>query len=97
MDAKNSANMFKHLEKQSEVLMESYRAMSHELHRLQVEEEMLMQKLYEVMSAEGLLKKLCESRSSGYCHVKLFLANGIGYGALLFNMKHVYLRMQANM
>ncbi|OAY81318.1 hypothetical protein ACMD2_18301, partial [Ananas comosus] len=57
MDPKNSAEMSKHLEKQSEVLMEAYRAMSHELHRLQVEEEMLMHKLYQLMSAEGLIKK----------------------------------------
>ncbi|XP_020242325.1 uncharacterized protein LOC109820578 isoform X2 [Asparagus officinalis] len=70
MDAKNSANMFKHLEKQSEVLMESYRAMSHELHRLQVEEEMLMQKLYEVMSAEGLLKKKDKQKDSRHVDMK---------------------------
>ncbi|THU71619.1 hypothetical protein C4D60_Mb04t03370 [Musa balbisiana] len=57
MDTKHSAEMFKHLEKQSDVLMDAYRSMSHELHRLQVEEEMLMQKLYELMHAEGLLKK----------------------------------------
>ncbi|XP_058081783.1 uncharacterized protein LOC131229788 isoform X2 [Magnolia sinica] len=73
MDAKHSAEMLKHLEKQSEVLMEAYRSMSHELHRLQVpcqiysvisfvlhmvEEEMLMRKFYELMSAQGLVKKL---------------------------------------
>ncbi|XP_058081785.1 uncharacterized protein LOC131229788 isoform X4 [Magnolia sinica] len=57
MDAKHSAEMLKHLEKQSEVLMEAYRSMSHELHRLQVEEEMLMRKFYELMSAQGLVKK----------------------------------------
>ncbi|KAK1282830.1 hypothetical protein QJS10_CPB22g01334 [Acorus calamus] len=57
MDAEHSAEMLKHLEKQSEVLMEAYRTMSHELHRLQVEEEMLMRKFYELMSAQGLLKK----------------------------------------
>ncbi|XP_058081784.1 uncharacterized protein LOC131229788 isoform X3 [Magnolia sinica] len=58
MDAKHSAEMLKHLEKQSEVLMEAYRSMSHELHRLQVEEEMLMRKFYELMSAQGLVKKM---------------------------------------
>ncbi|WOL20104.1 hypothetical protein Cni_G28906 [Canna indica] len=57
MAAEHSAEMSKHLEKQSEVLMEVYRAMSHELHRLQVEEEMLMQKLYETMFKEDLLNK----------------------------------------
>lgn len=31
--------------------------MSHELHRLQVEEEMLMRKFYELSSALGLNKK----------------------------------------
>ncbi|XP_072977102.1 uncharacterized protein [Typha angustifolia] len=64
MEARHSAEMFKHLEKQNEVLMESYRAMSHELHRLQVEEEMLMHKLYDLMSAEGLLKKEKKNKQS---------------------------------
>ncbi|RWW33648.1 hypothetical protein BHE74_00012796 [Ensete ventricosum] len=58
MDTKHSAEMFKHFEKQDEVLMEAYRAMSHELHLLQVVEEMLMQKLYELMNITGLLKKV---------------------------------------
>ncbi|KAJ8641350.1 hypothetical protein MRB53_018044 [Persea americana] len=49
--------MFKHLEKQGELLMEAYRSMSHDLHRLQVEEEMLLRKFYELMSAQGLIKK----------------------------------------
>ncbi|KAL7096797.1 hypothetical protein ACP275_10G102300 [Erythranthe tilingii] len=31
--------------------------MSHELQRLQVEEEMLMHKYYEFMEAQGLIKK----------------------------------------
>ncbi|KAJ6807750.1 uncharacterized protein M6B38_171265 [Iris pallida] len=57
MDPGHSTDMYKHLEKQSEVLMESYRAMSHELHTLQVEEEMLMKKLYEVMCVKGLVGK----------------------------------------
>ncbi|XP_019701409.1 uncharacterized protein [Elaeis guineensis] len=64
MDARHSTEMFKHLDKQSEVLMEAYRAMSHELHRLQVEEEMLMHKLYELMSAEGLIKKGSKGESN---------------------------------
>ncbi|KAG6486475.1 hypothetical protein ZIOFF_055051 [Zingiber officinale] len=57
MAAEHSADMFKLLEKQGELLMESYRSMSHELHKLQVEEEMLMQKLYKIMTMEGLLNK----------------------------------------
>ncbi|KAJ3673697.1 hypothetical protein LUZ60_005689 [Juncus effusus] len=57
MEPKHSAETLEHIEKQSELLTESYRAMSHELHKLRVEEEMLMRKLYETMSSEGLLKK----------------------------------------
>ncbi|KAJ0973710.1 hypothetical protein J5N97_015675 [Dioscorea zingiberensis] len=57
MDQRNSAEVLKHLEKQNETLMETYRVMSHDLHKLQVEEEMLMRKLYELMTAEGLIKK----------------------------------------
>ncbi|CAN6285273.1 unnamed protein product, partial [Urochloa humidicola] len=57
MDPKHSAEVSKHLDKQNQALMETYRAMSHELHKLQVEEETIMRKLYELMSAEGLLPK----------------------------------------
>ncbi|XP_010243112.1 PREDICTED: uncharacterized protein LOC104587266 [Nelumbo nucifera] len=57
MDSKYTAEMLKHLEKQREILMDAYRSMSHELHRLQVEEEMLMRKFYELMSAHGVLKE----------------------------------------
>ncbi|CAL4921373.1 unnamed protein product [Urochloa decumbens] len=57
MDPKHSAEISKHLDKQNQALMETYRAMSHELHKLQVEEESVMRKLYELMSAEGLLPK----------------------------------------
>uniref|UniRef100_A0A453IQP8 Uncharacterized protein n=1 Tax=Aegilops tauschii subsp. strangulata TaxID=200361 RepID=A0A453IQP8_AEGTS len=57
MEPKHSAEMSRHLDKQSHALMETYRAMSHELHKLQVEEETIMRKLYELMSAEGLLPK----------------------------------------
>ncbi|CAI8608812.1 unnamed protein product [Vicia faba] len=44
-------------DKQNEVLMETYRSMLHELQKLQVEEEMIMRKLYEVMSVHGLTKQ----------------------------------------
>ncbi|KAI3854541.1 hypothetical protein MKX03_016896 [Papaver bracteatum] len=65
MEGKYSGEMFKHLEKQSEVLMEAYRSMSHELHRLQVEEEMLTHKFYEVTYGQGLnQKRNSEQRSS---------------------------------
>ncbi|RCV16066.1 hypothetical protein SETIT_3G107500v2 [Setaria italica] len=57
MEPKHSAEMCKHLEKQNQALMGTYRAMSHELYKLQVEEETIMRELYELMSAEGLLPK----------------------------------------
>ncbi|XP_047085648.1 uncharacterized protein LOC124697049 [Lolium rigidum] len=53
MEPKHSAQMSRHLDKQNDALMETYPAMSHELHKLQVEEETIMQKLYELMSVEG--------------------------------------------
>ncbi|KAG7022324.1 hypothetical protein SDJN02_16055 [Cucurbita argyrosperma subsp. argyrosperma] len=57
MDPKHTGEILKHLDKQDELLMDAYRLMSHELHKLQVEEEMLMRKFYEIMSAHGLTKK----------------------------------------
>ncbi|GAY53393.1 hypothetical protein CUMW_148940 [Citrus unshiu] len=57
MDPRCTGEMFKHLEKQNELLTEIHRSMSHELHKLQVEEEMLMRKFYELMTAHGLTKK----------------------------------------
>ncbi|XP_047085133.1 uncharacterized protein LOC124696449 isoform X1 [Lolium rigidum] len=62
MEPKHSAEMSRHLDKQNHALMETYRAMSHELHKLQVEEETIMQKLYELMSVEGLLPKRKKER-----------------------------------
>ncbi|KAG6496685.1 hypothetical protein ZIOFF_044555 [Zingiber officinale] len=53
--------LFRQIEKQGEVLMEAYRSMSHELHRLQIEEEMLMQKLYKMMSVNGVALSPCFS------------------------------------
>ncbi|XP_043805235.1 uncharacterized protein LOC110629514 isoform X2 [Manihot esculenta] len=57
MDPRHTGEILKHLEKQNELLMEAYNSMSHELHKLQVEEEMLMRKFYELMTAQGLTKK----------------------------------------
>lgn len=57
MDPRYTGEILKHLEKQNELLMEAYNSMSHELHKLQVEEEMLMRKFYELMAAQGLTKK----------------------------------------
>uniref|UniRef100_A0A0A0LF72 Uncharacterized protein n=2 Tax=Cucumis sativus TaxID=3659 RepID=A0A0A0LF72_CUCSA len=64
MDPKHTGEILKHLEKQGEFLMDAYRSMSHELHKLQVEEEMLMRKFYEIMSAHGLVKKNEDDRNS---------------------------------
>ncbi|KAM1262255.1 hypothetical protein PS2_027215 [Malus domestica] len=47
----------RHLEKQNELLTEAKISMSEELHQLKVEEEMLMRKFYEIMSAHGKVKK----------------------------------------
>lgn len=58
MDPKQSGDVVKHLEKQNELLMDAYRSMSHELHKLQVEEEMLMRKYYEFMAAQDLVGKV---------------------------------------
>ncbi|XP_066355643.1 uncharacterized protein [Miscanthus floridulus] len=65
MDPKHSAEVSKHLDKQNQALMETYRAMSHELHKLQIEEETIMRKLYELMSAEGLLPKRKKEKQQG--------------------------------
>ncbi|XP_042494556.1 uncharacterized protein LOC122073915 isoform X2 [Macadamia integrifolia] len=58
MESKYSAEMMTYLEKQRKVLMDAYWSMSHELHRLHVEESMLMQKFNEVMSAQAWLKRV---------------------------------------
>ncbi|KAK1426489.1 hypothetical protein QVD17_15163 [Tagetes erecta] len=57
MDPKHTGDMLRHLEKQNELLMDAYRSMSHELHKLQVEEEMLMRTFYKLMETQGLTKK----------------------------------------
>ncbi|KAK4285290.1 hypothetical protein QN277_002010 [Acacia crassicarpa] len=56
LDPKHSAELLKHLDKQNEFLQDSYKLMFTELQKLQVEEEMLMRKLYEAMSPCGLAK-----------------------------------------
>nr|XP_009762045.1 PREDICTED: uncharacterized protein LOC104214118 isoform X1 [Nicotiana sylvestris] len=57
MDPKYVGETLKHLERESELLLNAHKSMSDELHRLQVEEEMLMRKFYELMTAHGLNKK----------------------------------------
>ncbi|CAK7332143.1 unnamed protein product [Dovyalis caffra] len=57
MDPRHTGDILKHLEKQNDLLMNAYNSMSHELHKLQVEEEMLMRKFYDLMAAQGLSKK----------------------------------------
>ncbi|KMZ59999.1 hypothetical protein ZOSMA_62G00350 [Zostera marina] len=49
MDSKYVTEIFQHLENHGEHLMDVKRSLAHELHRLHVEEEMLMRKLFEVM------------------------------------------------
>ncbi|KAM0040031.1 hypothetical protein Hdeb2414_s0012g00388991 [Helianthus debilis subsp. tardiflorus] len=61
MDPKHTG--LRHLEKQDELLMDAYRSMSHELHKLQVEEEMLMRAFYNLMEAQGLTKKKQNSKN----------------------------------
>ncbi|KAL5698914.1 hypothetical protein ACHQM5_029886 [Ranunculus cassubicifolius] len=77
MDSKYTTEMYKHLEKQSEVLMEAYRSMSHELHRLQIEEEMLMRKFYEVMKVEGLAEKRNSEYFLALAGVSLAMNSGV--------------------
>ncbi|XP_050204360.1 uncharacterized protein LOC126654517 [Mercurialis annua] len=57
MDPRHSTEALKHLEKQNELLMEAYNSMSHELHKLKVEEEMLMRKFYEFSAPHRSAKK----------------------------------------
>ncbi|CAL5426459.1 unnamed protein product [Camellia sinensis] len=57
MDPRYTGEILRHLEKQDELLMDAYRSMSHEVHKLQVEEEMLMRKFFELMSPQCLNKK----------------------------------------
>ncbi|XP_050890383.1 uncharacterized protein LOC127095784 isoform X3 [Lathyrus oleraceus] len=68
-DPRYSGELLKHMDKQNEVLMETYRSMLHELQKLQVEEEMIMRKLYEVMSVHGLTKQLSHTRNVLYLFV----------------------------
>ncbi|KAL5721389.1 hypothetical protein ACHQM5_005041 [Ranunculus cassubicifolius] len=64
MDNKYTGEMYKHLEKQYELLMEAYRLMSHERRRLEVEEEMLMRKFYHVTTNQDATKKTREDKRS---------------------------------
>ncbi|KAB2036820.1 hypothetical protein ERO13_D03G027900v2 [Gossypium hirsutum] len=57
MDPRYTAEIFKHLEMQNELLLESHSSVSHQLHKLQVEEEMLMRKFHELMKAQAVNKK----------------------------------------
>ncbi|CAL0309338.1 unnamed protein product [Lupinus luteus] len=56
-DPTHSAELLQHIEKQKEILKETHQSMLHELQKLQVEEEMLMRKMYEIMMAAGCTKK----------------------------------------
>ncbi|KAF2612693.1 hypothetical protein F2Q70_00012922, partial [Brassica cretica] len=48
MDPQHTGDLFKHLEKQNELLKEAHKTMSQELQKLMVEEQMMMHKLYEI-------------------------------------------------
>jgi hypothetical protein len=48
------------LEKQTELLLETRKTMTQELQTLEVEEEMMMRKFYELMSRQRLNKKKME-------------------------------------
>lgn len=81
MDPKYAGETLKHLEKESELLSNAHKAMSDELHRLQVEEEMLMRKFHELMSAHGLTKKKdlndnAEGRQNGQEGALVNMING---------------------
>ncbi|XP_010531298.1 PREDICTED: uncharacterized protein LOC104807627 [Tarenaya hassleriana] len=66
MDPQHDANdTLKHLEKQNDLLTESHRAMTEELRKLMVEEQMLMEKFYELMTAHVLIKKKKEGQNVG--------------------------------
>ncbi|KAL4330558.1 hypothetical protein AHAS_Ahas13G0412100 [Arachis hypogaea] len=56
----------RHMEKHNHVLTEAYRSMLHQAPKLQVEEEMLMHKLYGVMAAHGLVKKNDDNSNNPY-------------------------------
>ncbi|MCD7457022.1 hypothetical protein HAX54_033917 [Datura stramonium] len=81
MDPKFTGETLKHLEKESELLSNAHKTMSDELHRLQVEEEMLMRKFHELMSAHGLGKKKgfnddAEERQNGLEGALVDMTNG---------------------
>ncbi|KAJ0233468.1 Uncharacterized protein HA466_0281150 [Hirschfeldia incana] len=48
MDPQHTGDLFKHLEKQNELLKEAHKTMSQEIQKLMVEEQMMMHKLYEL-------------------------------------------------
>ncbi|GAU42906.1 hypothetical protein TSUD_86440 [Trifolium subterraneum] len=65
-DPRHSGELLKHMDKKNEILMEAYRSMLHELQKLQVEEEMLMRKLYEVMSVHSSTKQIEDNSNTSH-------------------------------
>ncbi|XP_020883073.1 uncharacterized protein LOC110228955 isoform X1 [Arabidopsis lyrata subsp. lyrata] len=57
MDPNHTDDLLNHLEKQNELLTETRKTMTQELQKLEVEEEMMMRKFYELMSTHRLNKK----------------------------------------
>ncbi|KAG7544706.1 hypothetical protein ISN44_As12g002800 [Arabidopsis suecica] len=52
--------LFRHLEKQKELLKEAHKTMLQELQKLEVEHETMMRKLYELMNTHTLNQKKME-------------------------------------
>ncbi|TXG59295.1 hypothetical protein EZV62_013868 [Acer yangbiense] len=78
MDPRHTGEMLKHLEKQNELLNEVHKSMSSELHKLQVEEEMLMRKFYELMASQGLTKKADACLGQDLTNNKICLRTDLG-------------------
>ncbi|CAA7035895.1 unnamed protein product [Microthlaspi erraticum] len=57
MDPQHTGDLLTHLEKQNELLKETQKTMTQELQKLEVEEQMMMHKLYELMTNHRLNKK----------------------------------------
>ncbi|ESQ46222.1 hypothetical protein EUTSA_v10000379mg [Eutrema salsugineum] len=63
MDQEHTDDLLNHLEKQHELLIKARRMMTQELQKVEVEEEMMMKKLYELMSTHYVNKKKMETQN----------------------------------
>ncbi|XP_006411868.2 uncharacterized protein LOC18030117 [Eutrema salsugineum] len=64
MDPQHTGDLLKHMEKQNKLLKEAHKAMSQELQKLMVEEQMMMRKLYELMLTHRKKKKEMEKNQN---------------------------------